>query len=408
MKKTQVFKSLTIVLLISFAVACNQDSEIVQVDFEESESSLKPKEPEIQFSIDIPYFPWEVLHVLQREYYHKGNKNVKEVEYLENRLIQLYPEKAYKGMYTSFQDELAAYKEEYAQYQIQLCKYQEKMGINSHIEEYPPASFESVEQFRSIVELSDHEFEKLKSLEELATAETLMERKALPSIKQRVESSVVFAGLSGIGTALGYAGHFAGLSQDRANQKAEEFYRNWNQGERGDAFRHVFVSMHLRRYLTKLGAKLIMEEYERQNPNLYPGDTEMDLHNNIVGRDTQYNTFRGSYFSSWETWASNVRNYINGIPENGLPMDQLENWNGSTTPSSKAIAESDITAQFQSAYRYVYYEKTRSVSLCYGVNCIQGYNCNNITGQCEYDPGYNNCVNCGPTEECINNICRPF
>lgn len=96
-----------------------------------------------------------------------------------------------------------------------------------------------------------------------------------------------------------------------------------NSSTDGDAFKHIFVNVMLRRYLTQPLAYLIMDVYyEYANPN-HPCDTYMDWHNNYVGRKTKYSTFRVG--NDWENWGVNVKNYINNI-SNGV----YKNWTSST------------------------------------------------------------------------------
>ncbi len=45
---------------------------------------------------------------------------------------------------------------------------------------------------------------------------------------------------------------------------------------------------------------------------------------------------------------------------------------------------------------------------CCGISCIQGYECNTQTGNCEEIPGYDCDGGCPPWEQCINNICVPL
>jgi len=77
--------------------------------------------------------------------------------------------------------------------------------------------------------------------------------------------------------------------------------------------------------------------YEDKNPNS-PCDKYMDLHNNSLGRNTQYWTFRGPYFKNlfnWQTWTSRVNVFIENS-NNAIKM----NWNLSTAESTVKSDES--------------------------------------------------------------------
>ena len=87
------------------------------------------------------------------------------------------------------------------------------------------------------------------------------------------------------------------------------------EGGRGGAFKHICVSMLLRRYLSITKAFLIMDVvYEGiTNQNDNARDTHMDLHNNMVGRETKYWTFRGSYFGDmydYNLWISRIYSFV--------------------------------------------------------------------------------------------------
>ena len=121
--------------------------------------------------------------------------------------------------------------------------------------------------------------------------------------------------------AVGLPIYYASLTEERALEKENQFYPNAaTTGDRADAFFHMFASMHLKRFLTGAGSKLIMDMVEVLGGNP-PKDREMDLHNNRVGREGRYDEFRDSYFSSWSKWARNVKDFVDGPASNGIPMD---------------------------------------------------------------------------------------
>jgi hypothetical protein len=127
-------------------------------------------------------------------------------------------------------------------------------------------------------------------------------------------------------TGGGYLVYRVMQSKERAVIKAQHYYgADTNCGKRGDAFKHLYVSMLLRRYLTENAAKLIMDIFWENAATNRPCDRFMDLHNNHVGRNTQYGTFRGSFFEDmydWEQWGGNIHNFV----DNNVNSVE-ENWN---------------------------------------------------------------------------------
>lgn len=102
-------------------------------------------------------------------------------------------------------------------------------------------------------------------------------------------------------------------SGNRAEQRANQFFPGNQHNTRADAFRHAFLSMQLRRYVTSVFAKQITDEWENRYSASY-AETRMDQHNNYLGRGAKYQYFRGHWFWDrwdWKEWAVRVRNYIN-------------------------------------------------------------------------------------------------
>lgn len=119
-----------------------------------------------------------------------------------------------------------------------------------------------------------------------------------------------------------------------------------------DVFRHVFVSMHLRRYLGRWMASYIMTQYEYRNPasnwELYPS-RYMDFHNNAVGNYYMYGFFRGHWLwdrYDWNKWATNTYNYVES-PAFSLNM----NWTSSRN-SRYTVLVDELNAN---NYKYIRY-----------------------------------------------------
>jgi hypothetical protein len=127
-------------------------------------------------------------------------------------------------------------------------------------------------------------------------------------------------------------------SGNRAEQRASQFFPGNQHNTRADAFRHTFLSMQLRRYVTSVFAKQITDEWEDRYSTHY-AETRMDQHNNYLGRGAKYQYFRGHWLWDrwdWKEWAVRVRNYINDpgrgefiprwLQEPALTDQEIFNW----------------------------------------------------------------------------------
>lgn len=162
----------------------------------------------------------------------------------------------------------------------------------------------------------------------------------------------VGAAVVAVGIVGGYVYWRATQSANRAYARSEDYYGY--QGEVGtqrDAFRHMYVNVMLRRYITKTLAALIMTRRENgaENP---PRDKEMDLHNNYLGRTVRYDYFRGHWLwdrYDWEKWGRNVRSFTN---DTGRNQELISNWAVDPGPSSQqAESRQDLVA----TNRYIVY-----------------------------------------------------
>ena len=108
-------------LLIGLIVSCTKN-DLIKDGFNASENyslnvnatskgALNKLEKPVQpfFQTKLPYFSAIVLHILQREYAHlinEGRTSLNQGEYLEKRLIELYPEKTFKGIFEQAKTEM--------------------------------------------------------------------------------------------------------------------------------------------------------------------------------------------------------------------------------------------------------------------------------------------------------------
>lgn len=103
------------------------------------------------------------------------------------------------------------------------------------------------------------------------------------------------------------------FSKWRAESASETYYPSLDpDGTKRDAFRHIYVNVLLRRYTTAPIAKAVMDWREWGNANW--GSRIMDVHNNHLGVEVNYEYFRGHWFWdrwSYGVWGGRVRNYVN-------------------------------------------------------------------------------------------------
>ncbi len=408
--------------IFTFCYSCDltsddPDSEIL------SAQSERPKEPEFMPTISLPPLPLTTMHILQREFVHhaecKGLSRNRENElaYIEERLISLYPDQFSKGMLLKMRDEVEAFKKEYAVYEKLLDQYNQRMGIKEVKDIYIP--FTSLEDEIGLTQMTDAEIAKFNELEAIATRPVPVTTEELDEIagissEGRPELAPTIFWNSVAAAVEGYSVYRILEGRDRAELLREEFYGNRVNGGRSDAFEHIYVNVFLRRFITKAGAAIIADQVREEwlSPNEYAGDTEMDLHNNKIGRDTKYSHFRGDYLDdlwAWRTWGTRVRDYINGHCSNGADMSVLAGWNPNTdVPETRNQARQDIGDVFAGGTRYVHYVGGCELNPCWGVQCLPGYIC--INGNCVADPFSGVCPNvpCPPGTKCKNGECVPI
>ena len=90
-----------------------------------------------------------------------------------------------------------------------------------------------------------------------------------------------------------------------------------------------------------------------------PRDETMDLHNNAIGYDHKYRSFRGRWIRdryNWNKWARSVRDYVNAEdgsePKNGefMEWDDFE-------PATLQIARQEMVNEGVGKTTYVFYIK---------------------------------------------------
>jgi hypothetical protein len=298
----------------------------------------------------IPSFPAEVLYILAREYesahdslkpkFHtekakkirKDSALTKEI-YLEKRLIELYPETAYKGMIskmTKFYEDMIAEAEQeilnLPQKEFNITEKKEKL--------HAFVSDEDEMQFLKMTEAEINVYQKLNSLADDSAFfsfdqlnDTIADKKW--HFEKRLNSdSIPFFLKEDLSIPMlvfgpgSYVFYRIMQSKARAVYAAEHYYPGQlNYGMLGDAFRHIFVNVMLKRYTTEEIAWLIMDIYWEKTGNNAPCDLMMDIHNNRVGRSTQYYSLIGES-ENWEEWGRNVKNFVQDTTQNAI----YRNW----------------------------------------------------------------------------------
>ncbi len=253
-------------------------------------------------------------------------------EYMEMRLMELYPQKVFKGMITHF-DAQNIYDliEKEAKIEIPDDSYKELSFIKApgteETDQIHP--FISVEDEISYMNMTPKETEKYMALNKLASSGKFAELSDFKKIAQNEDSTFVDLEPEDISLYLkenvflstmlfvspgAYLGFRVKLCKERAVSLAKQHYgSDINCGKKGDAFKHLYISMMLRRYLSEDMSYMIMDLFWENQGNNSPCDKYMDLHNNYVGRHTQYQQFRGSFLKdmyNWESWANNIHQFV--------------------------------------------------------------------------------------------------
>lgn len=307
------------------------------------------------FNTDLPSFPLAHLYIVEREYAYLAadDTHISREDYFERRLIELFPHISYRGMMHDAKVEAQVYELSFNQYTESVANYNTLLNIqdsSSLVDDYQP--YVSYEQEVINLNLSTEEMDALVALNTIAFS--CLNKNQMDSVFHifnrfwfnKVNSSHILIPLSIVSH---YSIFRIFQSKTRAEQKAEFYFpENMGSGQKGDAFRHVFVSMHLRRYLGRMGSAMVMSAYEYFNPNLLDRDRYMDLHNNRVGRGSKYWIMRGDYIkhrNDWGRWALNASNFINNS-KNGKDMD----WENEEHENCKSDAET------VSSKKYIFYK----------------------------------------------------
>jgi hypothetical protein len=290
--------------------------------------------------------------------------------YMEKRLRELYPQRGYAGMMRAAVAEMREYRRQWKDYE--QARIARRGGISPQMCEinmtsistaeycepgggggggggsYPPPQPEyyddgswsgqvefavdetqvpSVQEEADTLQASPYEHDRLLYYESLALGndggyEIQGANKSRDDLIRMAaadrgpgEISIQLWGPS-VNIPLGVAAVFAVrvlFSKWRAESASATYYPSLDAGDtKRDAFRHIYVNVMLRRYITAPLAKAVMDINEWWNANW--GARIMDVHNNHLGVEVKYEHFRGHWLWdrwSYGVWGGRVRNYIN-------------------------------------------------------------------------------------------------
>lgn len=318
----------------------------------------------------LPLFPAEVLYIIGREWecMHDTTSakyltaralqvrvdSVSLADYMEQRLLELYPERAYHGYVAKVEQMAQMLIYAGSQSQTILNRIGNELPTPTAYAGAPDRAYsqlasDSVEL--CFLELSKQEAARWTLLNRLAAQANWVTRVTLDSLtlSSFEEENLGLTILLWKGPRMFYRIY---QSKERATHLAEYYYPGaTHDGKRGDAFRHIFVNAMLRTYVGLPLTYLTMDLYwEYAHPNA-PCDRYMDLHNNVVGRQAHYSDFvysEPSDLPSWEQWAEHVRNYIEDTTANG----RFQDWN-IETPSFIVIPQAESVER----ENYIYFGK---------------------------------------------------
>ncbi len=291
----------------------------------------------------LPVFPFEVLYVVTKEYEsvedgsslkqtYKGKpvESYTKERYVELRLMDLYPGYAYSGVAEDSRRFYDTVTMAYSSYCASVRKRSETIdgktmqaatqSAGETIEE--TLEYVSEENEVEVVQMTENEQNMLENYNNLARGKDYAMLSEILGVakKQNPELADLDWMLFGFvclapDQVCSHLYYRIMLCKIRAESAAEANYPSCKSGEMGDAFRHVAVSMMLRRYLSEALSYMVMDlGHERvASPNVHPCDTYMDLHNNRVGRSVNYQHFRGDYqkdCNDWRLWLSRIKEFI--------------------------------------------------------------------------------------------------
>jgi hypothetical protein len=295
-------------------------------------------------------------------------------QYVEKRLMELYPGTGYRGMVRDAHEDVRRYRAAWAGYQARLqdigamviepctsidggsCPYANPYGYEDdpswegQTETEPdPYATPTLEEEVQTLRMTQPETSEMYYYESLAwqtvhgyqplgatsTDDLIREAGAgrRPDGEMTVQSPWLLAGAA---ASLGYIGYVywrARVTQGRAENRSTALFPGLGRDDtRRDAHRHIFGSVMLRAYVGEAVAHAITDYHERTSFN-FPVGHVMDYHNNDLGRSVKYKHFRGNFFTDflqWENWSGRVYRYVTDTRNGEFITGWFENGSGTT------------------------------------------------------------------------------
>ena len=307
----------------------------------------------------LPSFPAEALYVLGAKWEADSMLQQEQsiADYIEQELMRLYPEKAYKGYINklcSVADRLLVSSAQRPT--LFVPKQQELRFVQAHSSSsalYAVLDSLSADEELQVLELTPQEEADWLQLQTLVHAELPLTREAFDTldISYFDEENILLTLLLWRGPRMFYR---VLQSKARAEKLAYYYYGDaTNNGRPGDAFKHIYVNVLLRTYVGEWLSHAIMDVFwEWKSPNA-PCDYYMDMHNNIIGRQTRYADFTtidtqcNADMRHWLQWAENVQHFI----QDSVNGD-FQGWDKETPTFIVEPA-----AQKVSSEQYIYWDK---------------------------------------------------
>ena len=275
----------------------------------------------------LPTFPAEALYVLGAQWEADTllQADMTIAEYMEQELIRLYPEMAYKGYINrlcTIADRLLA---ESKQRPTLFAPSRQEITFSSSPHRQSPTGAADLYLYLDSLSQSDElqlmdftpqEQADWDALQSLVHAPQPLTREAFDTLNIEFfeEENILITLLLWQGPRMFYR---ILQSKARAEKLAYYYYGEaTNNGRPGDAFKHIYVNVLLRTYVGDWLSHAIMDVFwEWKSPNA-PCDHFMDLHNNIIGRQTRYEDFTtldtqcNADMRHWLQWAENVQHFV--------------------------------------------------------------------------------------------------
>ena len=210
----------------------------------------------------------------------------------------------------------------------------------------------SIDKELQLLELTPQEQADWQRLQELAHSHQPLTRETFDTLNIEFfeEENILLSLLLWRGPRMFYR---VLQSKARAEKLAYYYYGEaTNNGRPGDAFKHIYVNVLLRTYVGEWLSHAIMDIFwEWKSPNA-PCDHYMDLHNNVIGRQTRYEEFttidaQCSDTRHWLQWGENVQRFI----QDSVNGD-LQGWDKETP-----IFIVKPAAEKVSDMQYIYWDK---------------------------------------------------